>query len=371
MGGGPESPKLEGKKHDLLLCVLPWPEPKESLKKIQRQYPKLEIKYIHVPHANRGWKPAEGVPGELYKRANILATLSILPPSASEAPNLSLVHIFSAGINNIVNHPIYTDSKIPLTTSSGIHGPQIAEWVIMTTLIQSHKYNDTYEGQKRHDWGNYGAGKGVRDMVGQRVGVLGYGSIGRQVARVANALGMDVIAYTASPRSTPDSKKDKGFIVPGTGDPDGTIPSAWYSGLDKESLHGFLQQEIDLLVISVPLTKQTTHLLSTPEFDLLARSNPNLTYVANISRGAIINQEALVSALYAKKLRGAALDVTDPEPLPPDSSLWSAPNVLITPHISGNSVNYVERAFQVLEENLKRREEGKDLVNEVDRKRGY
>lgn len=74
------------------------------------------------------------------------------------------------------------------------------------------------------------------------------------VARVAKALGSDVIAYTASPRPTPESRRDDGFIVPGTGDPDGSIPSAWYSGLDKESLHEFLRQEIDLLVLSVPLT---------------------------------------------------------------------------------------------------------------------
>ena len=74
------------------------------------------------------------------------------------------------------------------------------------------------------------------------------------VARVARAMGSDVIAYTASPRTTPESRRDNGFIVPGTGDPDGEFPSAWYSGLDKESLHEFLKQKIDLLVLAVPLT---------------------------------------------------------------------------------------------------------------------
>jgi lactate dehydrogenase-like 2-hydroxyacid dehydrogenase len=92
----------------------------------------------------------------------------------------------------------------------------------------------------------------VADRVGKRVGILGYGSIGRQVARVATAMGMDVIAYTASPRKTPESRRDGGWIVPGTGDPEGVLPSAWYSG--KEDLHEFLRQEIDLLVVGVPLT---------------------------------------------------------------------------------------------------------------------
>jgi phosphoglycerate dehydrogenase-like enzyme len=213
------------------------------------------------------------------------------------------------------------------------------------------------------------------------------------VARVAKAMGMDVIAYTASPRKTPESKRDEGFIVPGMGDPDGSLPSAWYSGTAKEDLHNFLKQEIDLLVIGVPLTyvpsllhidtpmlcttnshphsKYTTHLLSTPEFALLHASNPRGTYIANIARGAIIDQPALITALQTNQIRGAALDVTDPEPLPKDDPLWDAPNVLITPHVSGSSDAYAERAFQVLATNIRREREGGKLVNEVDRDRGY
>lgn len=199
---------------------------------------------------------------------------------------------------------------------------------------------------------------------------------------------MDVIAYTASPRKTPESKKDNGYIVPGTGDPDGSLPSAWYSGTSKEDLHNFLKQEIDLLVVGVPLTyvssqslsnmnlltsssKYTTHLLSTDEFELLHKSNPRGTYVANIARGQIIDQTALIKALEAKQIRGAALDVTDPEPLPKDDPLWSAPNVLITPHVSGSSDAYAERAFQVLATNIRRERSGEKLVNEVNRDRGY
>jgi phosphoglycerate dehydrogenase-like enzyme len=104
---------------------------------------------------------------------------------------------------------------------------------------------------------------------------------------------------------------------------------------------------------------------------VLHKSNPNGTFVANISRGGIINQPALVSALKSKQISGAALDVTDPEPLPADNPLWDAPNVLITPHVSGSSEMYAERALQVLRENLRRRRDGKKFVNLVDRKRGY
>ena len=208
---------------------------------------------------------------------------------------------------------------------------------------------------------------------------------------------MDVIAYTARPRTTPESKHDTGFIVPHTGDPEGKIPSAWYSGTDKRDLHHFLAQDIDHLLVSVPLTKETTHLLGEEEFKILSKRN---AFVTNISRGPIIDQPALISALKAfddytspmadgggefsvapeadlkadtsiPGIRGAALDVTDPEPLPKDDPLWVAPNCTITPHISGLGSAYVDRCFQVFEVNLDRREKGERLINVVDRERGY
>jgi len=211
----------------------------------------------------------------------------------------------------------------------------------------------------------------VRDMVGRRLGVLGYGSIGRQVGRVAKALGMDVVAFTATPKDTLEKKKDQGFIVPGTGDADGEIPSAWYSGLDKESLHHFLKQDIDWLIVSVPLTDQTKHFLSTPEFKALSQDGKSPAFVQNIARGPIIDQPALIKALKDGTVASAALDVTDPEPLPEDSELWDLPNVTVTPHVSGVGSSYTQRSFQLFETNLERREKGEKLLNVVRRDRGY
>jgi phosphoglycerate dehydrogenase-like enzyme len=190
-------------------------------------------------------------------------------------------------------------------------------------------------------------------------------------ARVCKALGLDVIAYTASPRTTPESKKDRGYIVPNTGDADGTLPSEWYSGVDKASLHRFLSQDIDVLLVAVPLTDQTRHFLGKEEFEILGRKN---AFVINIARGGIIVQDDLIAALKKKEggLRGAALDVTDPEPLEPENELWDLDNVAITPHISSSSgAAYVERSFQVLERNLSNLEDGRPLINVVNRKRGY
>ena len=289
-----------------------------------------------------------------------------------------------AGTNHVEKHPIWTDSKVPLANASGIHGPSISEWVIMTLLASTHSYNLLHDWQRQQSWGGTGDSfrqlSKTRDSVGQRLGVLGYGSIGRQVGRVAKAMGMDVVAYTASPRKTPESKHDRGFIVPGTGDPNGEIPSAWYSGLDKDSLHEFLSQDLDVLLVSVPLTKETMHFLGEEEFTILSRRNAFLT---NISRGQILDQKALISALKAYKedsersgkgvrgLRGAALDVTDPEPLPKGHELWTTPNTIVTPHISGVGQAYFGRAFQVLEVNLSRWEKGEKFINEVNRERGY
>lgn len=182
---------------------------------------------------------------------------------------------------------------------------------------------------------------------------------------------MDVVAFTATPKDTPEKKKDPGFVVPGTGDADGSIPSAWYSGLDKDSLHNFLKQDIDLLLVSVPLTEQTKHMLSKDEFSILSQGGKRPAFVTNIARGQIIDQPALIDALKDGTLGGAALDVTDPEPLPEDSELWGLPNVIITPHISGVGQAYAERAFQILEVNLERRRKGEKLINVVKRERGY
>ncbi|TID17070.1 NAD(P)-binding domain [Venturia nashicola] len=365
MGGGPI--QLE----EVIQFALPWPEPSETLDRIRKTHPHVKIRYFHVLTSNTGQDQDVcqlNFPLELFKDATILVTLRTFPPSPSDAPKLKLVHVVSAGADAVVKSRVFQETNIPFTNSSGIHGPQITEWFVMTALAHSHHYNVLYEQQKKQEWAPQ-RGRIVRDLVGQKLGVLGYGSIGRQSANVARAMGMEVIAYTATPKDTPEKKADHGFVVPGTGDKDGHIPSEWYSGLDKKSLHNFLAQDIDILLVSVPLTEQTRHFLSTEEFDIL--SSRKKTFISNIARGPIIDQAALVKALNEGKLRGAALDVTDPEPLPADDPLWKASNVTITPHISGASVAYADRSIQVLELNLDNLLKGKPLINTIDRKKGY
>lgn len=181
-------------------------------------------------------------------------------------------------------------------------------------------------------------------------------------------MGMDVHAYTLKPRTTPESRRDDGYYPPGLGDPDGSFPSRWFSGGSTADLHAFLSSGLDLMVICLPLTAKTRHLISAPEFKVMAERK---TFVANIARGGIVNTDDIIEALENETIRGAALDVTDPEPLPDGHPLWSAKNVIITPHVSGASVNYNKRVLDILRLNLGRLSEGKELANEVNLKDGY
>jgi phosphoglycerate dehydrogenase-like enzyme len=115
----------------------------------------------------------------LYKQATIVATLSVFP-EPEVAKHIKFIHLFSAGSDHLVTRPIYTESKVALTTSSGIHGPMISEWIILQILANSHKQRQLLEWQKEHKWPKHGSLGPLTDAVGQRLGVLGYGSIGRQ-----------------------------------------------------------------------------------------------------------------------------------------------------------------------------------------------
>lgn len=153
------------------------------------------------------------------------------------------------------------------------------------------------------------------------------------------------------------------------------IPAAWFSGHTRAAFHTFLSQHLDILVIALPLTSSTANLVSTDELGLLsAHPNPvtgHKCFIVNISRGSIIDQPALVSALNGDLLSGAALDVTVPEPLPKDDPLWDAKNVTITPHISALGMEYQTRAYNLLMTNLARKEKGEKMFNLVDREKGY
>jgi phosphoglycerate dehydrogenase-like enzyme len=199
-------------------------------------------------------------------------------------------------------------------------------------------------------------------------GILGYGAIGRQCARVASAMGMEVYAYTRRERSTPESRRDDSYCIAGTGDPEGLIPTKWFHGVSKEAVNHFLSQDLDIVVLCLPLTKETVKIMGKEQFKVLSKKR---TFVSNIGRGKQIDQDALITALENSYIRGAALDVTDPEPLPRDHPLWKAPNLFISPHVSWQTTMLWDRILGVLEENLRRLSAGEPLINVVDKKLHY
>jgi phosphoglycerate dehydrogenase-like enzyme len=246
------------------------------------------------------------------------------------------------------------------TTTSGIHAIQMAEYVFAMILALAHRVTQMVEDQSAVKWPEDRWGRYVpNELFGSVLGIVGYGSIGRQIARLADAFGMRVLATKRNTRSL----HHDGFSIPDTGDPEAEIPERIYP---PEALHSFLA-ECDYVVITTPLTGQTHHLI---DESALGAMKPKAILV-NVSRGDVVDEDALAKAIQGNKIGGAALDVYSQEPLSPDSPLWKLPNVLLSPHVSGFSAHYDRRAVDVFAENLRRFLNEEPLLNLVERGRGY
>jgi phosphoglycerate dehydrogenase-like enzyme len=192
------------------------------------------------------------------------------------------------------------------------------------------------------------------------LGIIGYGSIGRELARLATAaFGMTVLAC----KRDPSQREDPGYAAPGTGDPEGRLPEAWFA---PDKLRDMLRQS-DVVVMAAPLTPDTERLIGAAE---LAAMKPS-AYFINVGRGATVDETALAAALRERRLAGAALDVFATEPPPAGHPFYALDNVLLSPHVSGFLPSYDDRCAGLFAENLRRYLAGAPLLNLVDRARGY
>jgi len=301
----------------------------------------------------------EEISAEVWNRIEILYTNRILP-SPDQAPLLRWVQFHWAGVEHVVNESLITEGRVIATSLSGASASQMAEYVLTMILSLGHRLLDLLASQKRAEWPQ---DRWTRftplELRQSTVGIVGYGSIGRQVARLLQPFGATVLATKRDVRRPEDAE----YVPAGMGDPTGELVHRLYPA---EALRSMLK-ECDYVVITVPKTPATLRLISSEE---LAVMKPT-AFLIDVSRGGIVDQEALLRVLRDRKIAGAALDVFPEEPLPSNSPLWKLPNVIITPHISGNTPNYDERAVELFAANLQRYLIGEPLFNRIDPQRGY
>lgn len=305
-------------------------------------------------------KDAAEVPLEQWEKAEVLFTSSRVLPEPQHVPLLKWIQFNYAGVDRMISKPIIQDSDVIATSSSGVITSQVAEYVMMTLLAFGQQLPKMMALQAKKTWAD-DAWKTLMplELRGSTVGILGYGSIGRQVARLLQPFGASVLAAKKDAMHPDDS----GYTQEGMGDPHGDFFHRLYP---IEALHSLLK-ECDFVVIALPLTDETYHLIGAAEFEAMKSG----AYLVNIGRGDIIDEEALVGALSEGKLAGAALDVFHEEPLPEDSPLWALPNVIVTPHISGLSLNLMSDIVDLFIENLNRYIAEQPLYNRIDLHKGY
>jgi len=297
-----------------------------------------------------------------YSRAEILYA-GVPPRDLSRAPGLKWVQLHMAGVNALRDHPLYTDTPVLLTTTSGVHAATIAEYAITVLLALAHRVPRMVEWQGKGVWPPDGERWSLfvpTELRGSTLGIIGYGSIGRELARIAKtALGMAVLAC----KRDPARHEDDGYALPGTGDPHGALPEAWFP---PEEVSKLLARS-DAVVMCAPLTRDTEHMIGAAELRAMKPS----AYFVNVGRGATVDETALAQALAGRRIAGAAIDVFAQEPPPPGHPLYALDNVIVSPHVSGFLPSYDDKCAELFAENLRRYLGGAPLLNLVDRVKGY
>ncbi len=297
-----------------------------------------------------------------YARAEILYT-GAPPRDLSRAPGLKWVQVHMAGVNTLLDHPLYTDTSILLTTTSGVHAGTIAEYAVTALLALAHRVPRMVDWQAKGTWPPDKDRWSLfvpTEVRGSTLGIIGFGSIGRELARIAKtAFGMTILAC----KRDPSRREDSGYARRGTGDPEGALPDAWFS---PEKITELLARS-DAVVMCAPLTPATERMIGADELRAMKPS----AYFVNVGRGATVDEAALARALAEKRIAGAAIDVFAEEPPPIGHPFYQLDNVLVSPHVSGFLPSYDDRCVELFAENLRRYLADAPLLNLVDRAKGY
>jgi phosphoglycerate dehydrogenase-like enzyme len=288
--------------------------------------------------------------------ATVVLVTDALPTITDRCAGLRWVQLLSAGANQMQGHPL-AQRDLLLANAAGISADYMAEHVVAQVLSHAKSLRTFDRLQRQHNWPNRVA-MARPGLRGTRALIIGYGGVGRETARLLNALGMTVDAVTADGERRPYH----GYVpYTGMGDPEARIPERMFRTAD---LLAALPMA-DVVVLALPLTPDTRHVIGAAA---LKQMRPSAILV-NVARGGLIDTQSLLAALDAGRFAAAYLDVFEPEPLPPDSPLWDHPLVSVTPHMAGVIANDESRYRDLFLQNLARFRAGEPLINQIDRRR--
>jgi phosphoglycerate dehydrogenase-like enzyme len=315
-----------------LWCAPPW-----IAERLQKDFPAINV--VHLPSYDR---MSEEIPD-----TDILIGWSMTPEQFVSARHLKWVHSPAAAVHQLM-FPELINSSIILTNSGDVHGPVVAEHAIAVLLALAKRLPQAMHYQRKKEWAQetlWREQPPPREVAGATVAVIGMGSIGREFITRAKSLGMRVLGI----RENPEKGLSGADAVYTTAQLDAVLPQS------------------DYIVLCTPVTPATAGIINARRLASLKKDS----YVINVGRGQLVDESALIEALRNGKIAGAALDVFATEPLPPDSPFWTLQNVLITPHTAAVTDRLWERHYQLIRENLNRLLQGKPLLNEIDKRRGY
>ncbi|MCL7417298.1 MAG: D-2-hydroxyacid dehydrogenase [Halalkalicoccus sp.] len=292
---------------------------------LRERLPDREVRRARTPSEER----------DLIEHARVATGVRIDEDLLERAEDLELFACAFAGTEHLPIEAL-RERGVAVTNAGGIHAPGLAEGVLGNMLVFARRLHEGWRRKGNREWRHFQSG----ELTGSTVTVVGLGSIGRALVKRLEGLEVDTIGVRYSP--------EKGG------------PTDEVIGFDEEHLHDALART-DYLAIACPLTDTTRGLIGEDEFATL----PPEAVLINTARGPIVETDALVEAIQTNSIRGAALDVTDPEPLPPEHVLWGFENVLITPHTGGHTPKHWERLAEIVAGNVEALDGGGDLGNLV------
>jgi len=295
----------------------------EYADELRERLPDLDVRLARTPREER----------ELVRHAPVVTGVEIDEELLAEAEELELFACAYAGYGHLPMDELEARG-VTVTNAAGIHAPGIADQVLGNLLVFARRLHEGWRRKERHEWRHFQA----FELTDSTVTVVGLGAIGQEV--IQRLQGFEV--HTVGVRYTPEKGGPTDEVI----------------GFEADALHDALART-DYLVVACPLSATTRGLIGEAEFATL----PPHAVLVNVARGPVVDTDALLAAIQGQHIRGAALDVADPEPLPPEHPLWNMQNVLLTPHNAGHTPKHWPRLADILARNLERVEETGEYTN--------